>query len=221
MPKGFLARRTLILQNVGDPARITVDQPVIASPDATSFTVTDLDGAEGPWIIDERPLALEVTFRGSEVKDYAASLVLPVFVNGQLSEEQPFVQVDLRASTFATSLRLVADRDPLDFGPVPAWPQTLQAFKAFTMFNLGDDVVRIVRLSIVSDLPPAFSARAEEALPLFIFPGGSKSFLASYRPRGMYLETAWLEVWMEGADEPYRVELRGWGESLDCEDPCE
>ncbi|AKU91554.1 choice-of-anchor D domain-containing protein [Vulgatibacter incomptus] len=119
-------------------------------------------------------------------------------------------------SGLATAFDLVADPNPVVFGPVPAVPQSLQVFKPFLIRNRGVDAVRVSRVSMASGYSQRFTVRADETLPVAIPSQGSKSFLSSYKPLDLVQDVGKIEVWLQGVDEPFLVETRGSGTDEDC-----
>ncbi|AKU90572.1 hypothetical protein AKJ08_0959 [Vulgatibacter incomptus] len=117
-------------------------------------------------------------------------------------------------SGLAMGLDLVAEPNPILFGPVPT---PLQAFKPFVVRNRGAEAVRITRISIAADGSQRFSARADDQLPLAIAPAASKGFTASYKPLEWTIDHGTIELWLEGIDEPFLVRAKGTA----VDDPCE
>ncbi|WP_240475434.1 choice-of-anchor D domain-containing protein [Vulgatibacter incomptus] len=115
-------------------------------------------------------------------------------------------------SGLATEFGLVAEPNIIDFGWVPSVQCPRDAIKAFTIRNGGAEPVKITGITIAADGSQRFAARADENLPLTIEPARSKSFSASYRPLD-YSHDIWtIEIWLDGVDEPFVVEARGWSD---------
>ncbi|AKU91555.1 hypothetical protein AKJ08_1942 [Vulgatibacter incomptus] len=96
-PKNFAAKKTFILQNIGESVAIELYPP----SEPANYTVAAVDGTSAPWHLNSQnanTMAFEVTFKGSELQEYPAELDFPIYVNGAMSAEQPYVTVHLMAN---------------------------------------------------------------------------------------------------------------------------
>jgi hypothetical protein len=205
---GTTARAPLAVRNTGTGecrlTGISVEQPpgsFSVTPVATPFVVAP--GASREFEVVYAPPADQ--FRNERA-------LLRILSNDPV---RPTASIDLFGEAGAANLAAIPD--PVDFGNVAVGHA---AFRAVEVRNQGETPARIVGVGFATGTPAVLQLAPGPAVPLDLLPGDGVTLAVKLAPVVEETIEGVLEVRVEGATRPKRVEVRGRGVVAQCGVDC-